>query len=158
MRPRAGFGDERPVKRQKLQQSITNMLGLIGPKFVEVAGVQLLCPYCHHKFRAPQGLVAHKHMHERAGHRIQKQRKLKFERPLESLVPAKASPIRRPEKLVGIGQKEKLPKSPSSVKKDLPAAKVSAKNEVMTRRFTVSEKLQIIEKAKELKNLSATCR
>ena len=36
MRQNAGFREERPAKRQKLQQSITNMFGRIGPKFVEV--------------------------------------------------------------------------------------------------------------------------
>ena len=82
MRQNAGFKEERPIKRQKLQQSITNMFGRIGPKFVEVVGVQLLCPYCHRKFRAPQGLVAHKHMHERNEHTIPQQRKLKFRNPL----------------------------------------------------------------------------
>ena len=37
-----------------------------SPKFVEASGVQLLCPYCHYKFRAPEGLIAYKHMHELA--------------------------------------------------------------------------------------------
>ena len=49
-----------------------------SPKFVEASGVQLLCPYCHHKFRAPQGLIAHKHMHEQAGDTIYPMEKFKF--------------------------------------------------------------------------------
>lgn len=36
MRQIAGFREERPAKRQKLQLYITNMFGRIGPKFVEV--------------------------------------------------------------------------------------------------------------------------
>ena len=54
-------------KRQKLQQSIKSMFLRSGPKFVEGDGVQPICRYCNRKFRAPQGLVVHIHMHERAG-------------------------------------------------------------------------------------------
>ena len=43
------------------------MFGVNCSKFVEVSGVKLLCRYRHHKFPAPQGLVAHKYIHERAG-------------------------------------------------------------------------------------------
>ena len=52
---------------QKLQGSIRSMFVQSGPKFVETVGVQLTCRYCDRKFKAPQGLVAHIHMHERAG-------------------------------------------------------------------------------------------
>ena len=54
-----------------------------GPKFVQIVGVQILCPYCHKKFKAPQGLVSHKHMHERAGHVVSKLKKHDAKRPLE---------------------------------------------------------------------------
>ena len=43
------------------------MFGLNGSKFVEVSGVKLICRYWHHKFPAPQGIVAHKYIYERAG-------------------------------------------------------------------------------------------
>ena len=42
-------------KRNKLKHTITSMFSGDSPKFVEASGIQLLCPYCHHKFRAPQG-------------------------------------------------------------------------------------------------------
>ena len=54
-------------KPPKLQRSIRSMFEESGPKFVEAAGVQLQCRYCSKKFRAPQGLAAHIHMHQRAG-------------------------------------------------------------------------------------------
>ena len=57
-------------KRRKLQQSIRSMFQRSAPKFVEAVGVQLVCRYCNRKFRAPQGLSAHIHMHERAGDQI----------------------------------------------------------------------------------------
>ena len=62
--------NEQRCKRPKLQQSITSMFGASEPKFVEVLGVQLACPYCHRKFRAPQGLANHKFMHERARDKV----------------------------------------------------------------------------------------
>ena len=58
---------QRRGKPQKLQRSIRSMFVQSGPKFVETVGVQLTCRYCDRKFKAPQGLVAHIHMHERAG-------------------------------------------------------------------------------------------
>ena len=62
--------NDRQPKQVKVQRTITSMFRADGPKFVETTGVQLVCPYCGHKFRAPQGLVSHKHMHERAGDKI----------------------------------------------------------------------------------------
>ena len=47
--------NHRPSKRAKVQQSITSMFHGIGPRFVEASGTQVVCPYCQHKFRAPQG-------------------------------------------------------------------------------------------------------
>ena len=75
---------ERPSKRPKLQQSITSLFHSIGPRFVEAIGTQLVCPYCQRKFRAPQGLVAHRHMHERRGDVISRQTKIKFKKPSRS--------------------------------------------------------------------------
>ena len=49
--------------------------------------MQLLCPYCHKKFKAPQGLVSHKHMHERAGHVVSKLKRRDAKRPLEQIFP-----------------------------------------------------------------------
>ena len=55
MEQKSEFHIERASKRPKLQQSITSMFDRTRPKFVETSGTQLLCPYCGHKFRAPQG-------------------------------------------------------------------------------------------------------
>ena len=54
---------------------------------MEVVGVQLLCPYYHNKFKAPQGLVSHKHMHERAGHVVLKRKKRDAKRSFEQVFP-----------------------------------------------------------------------
>ena len=62
--------NDRENKRLKIQPVITSMSGVQGPKFVEVSGLQLIYPYCNHKFRPPQGSVAQKQMHERAGDTI----------------------------------------------------------------------------------------
>ena len=43
------------------QRTLTSLCRVNCPKFVAVSGVHsFICPYCHHKFRAAQGLVAHK--------------------------------------------------------------------------------------------------
>ena len=34
------------------------MFGIQGQKFVEAIGTQLICPYCRHKLRARQVLIA----------------------------------------------------------------------------------------------------
>ena len=52
--------NDRKDKRLKIQRIITSMSGVQDPKFVEISGLQLICPYCNHKFRPPQGLVVHK--------------------------------------------------------------------------------------------------
>ena len=54
-------------KRIKLQQNIRSMFLRKGPKFTEAVGLQLVCRYCSRKFKAPQGLTVHLHMHQRAG-------------------------------------------------------------------------------------------
>ena len=153
--------DERAPKRPKVQQAITNMFTREGPKFVEVVGVQLLCPYCHKKFKAPQGLVSHKHMHERAGHVVQKQKKRDVKRPLEQTFP-----IRRLRRKVEKSAASQILIAPPKVNNDPerentgapPAKAETIKRELMTRRFSISEKLMIIKKAKEMDNISATCR
>ena len=38
-----------------------------GPRYVEAPDIQQICGYCNRKFRAPQGLIVHLRMHERAG-------------------------------------------------------------------------------------------
>ena len=58
--------DREPDSNNK-QWTITSMLNKGGPKYVEVTRVQLEFPYYNRKIRAPQGLVNHKYMHERAG-------------------------------------------------------------------------------------------
>ena len=153
--------DGRPLKRPKVQQSLTNMFSREGPKFVEVVGVQLLCPYCHRKFRAPQGLVVHKYMHERAGHVIRKRRKAGYRPPSVLPFQFKVAQDKRDEPMsnecVSTPPKRKIhPKVENSV--DMPAQVGSVKRQLMTRRFSVAEKLRIIEKAKKLDNISATCR
>ena len=62
--------NDRQPKQGKAQRTITSMFRADGPKFVETTCVKLLCPYFGHKFRASQGLVSHKHMHERTGDKI----------------------------------------------------------------------------------------
>ena len=63
------FGQRRG-KPQKLQRSIGSMFVQSGPKFVEAVGLKLTCRYCARKFKAPQGLVSHIHMHERVGMKL----------------------------------------------------------------------------------------
>ena len=57
----------RKHKRPRLQQNIKSMFLNAGPKFTDAVGLQPVCRYCNLKFRAPQGLSVHLHMHERAG-------------------------------------------------------------------------------------------
>ena len=54
-------------KKPKLQQTITSMFTGDLPTFVEAVGVQLQCPYCNRKLRAPQGLVINHNPHPSAG-------------------------------------------------------------------------------------------
>ena len=108
----------------------------------------------------PEGLVAHKYMHERAGDTIPINRKRKIgkpfiiRRPLGQNLRIKASakaieknpfPLeKRP--LENKSSEESHPKNPE----------ISVKMEHMTRRFTIKEKLRIIDKFRELNNVSAT--
>ena len=133
------------AKKPRLQQNIRSMFLSTGPKFVYAVGLQPVCRYCNRKFKAPQGLVVHLHMHERAGD-------LPMAIELQENIP-------RPDKLVrqqpsdvkfSDPQQRKLKdKSPAKkVLKKEPASQEAEKQ--MTRRFTVAEKLQIIEKFKDV--------
>ena len=66
-------------KRSNLQQTRTSMFTGDLPTFVAVGGVQLQCPYYNRKLLASQGLVAHRHMHERAGDSMHPMQKIKIE-------------------------------------------------------------------------------
>ena len=137
------------------------------PKFVEAPGVQLVCPYCGHKFRAPQGLVSHKHMHERAGDKIRPKEKpyvFKF-----SSKPSKPGPPDIRERNSPAIAKVCPPSKPlvegegtepeDSANQIFPTDLLSPNTmKLMTRRFSVAGKLEIIDKFKELNNISATCR
>ena len=70
MKRRVHDNSDREPGRSNLQRTITSMFNQGGPRFVEVTGVQLVFPHCNCKFRAPQGLVNHKYMHERAGYTL----------------------------------------------------------------------------------------
>ena len=59
MKRKPGFCNETELKRPKLQQYLLSMFNLLGPKFVEAPGTQLVCPYFQHKFRAGQGVEPH---------------------------------------------------------------------------------------------------
>ena len=129
-----------------------------GPKFVEACGIQLVCPYCRRKFKAPQGLVAHKHMHERAGDSIHPKKVLMVKRQISN-----------PEKEVAADNKRNIKLPPTVVEKarkdvvlskhtDSQSKVVGKPTQFMSRRFTIVEKLEIIDKYKTLKNISETCR
>ena len=152
----SNFGDVRRNKRQKPQQNLTSMFRPGEPKFVEVTGVQLSCPYCNLKFRAPQGLVNHKYMHERRGDKIPKPGRPRILNPLAvapspqlSKVPLKVQKPLAPAAVTDPRVQAPLPDAVTAPTVD---------NSCMTRRFTVQEKLQIIDKHKERDNISATCR
>ena len=141
MKRGSNFIGARSCKRQKLQQSIKSMLLRSEPKFVEGPGLQPVCRFCKRKFLAPQGLVAHLHMHERAGDEmvLSKNQSAQLREP-------QPQPL---DEVLESSAKENLP--------ELPPQPAPVKI-LMTRRFTVSEKLRIIDKFKETKNTSETCR
>ena len=150
-------------KRPKLLQSIKSMFSVSGPKFVEALGTQLLCPYCQCKFRVPQGLVTPKNMHERAGDSVLKRRKLNTMWISMSSSECKAnSNFEHHPKLssiVPLPLKQEIPDHiAKSSDNSAPCVKVDVKPDQMTRRFTIKEKLEIIDKSEELDNVSATCR
>ena len=133
---------ERQRKRRKLQQSIRTMFKRTGPKFVEAVGVQLVCRYCNRKFKAPQGLSAHIHMHERAGDFLC-QLEEKREQPLNSL--ERFSHIEFEELDSSIQPSVRLAKSPPDRILWLAEPASLPEQVVMTRRFTIAEKLRIID-------------
>ena len=139
-------------KRRKLQQSIWSMFHRSAPKFVEAVGVQLVCRYCNRKFRAPQGLSAHLHMHERAGDQVILHDKLQN---LSLSRPASSQPVVNDEVKSSI---ESRVRSQAVNVLNVEKPILSPTPGLMTRRFTVAEKLRIIDYFNESKNISATCR
>ena len=145
----------RKRKRPELQQSITSMFRRSGPKFVEAVGVQIVCKYCHRRLKAPQGLAAHIHMHERAGDAILRE---KLEEEIQSDLPAPLS-VPADEGKVNVDPVSALEND--SVQPDSKSDRaeiVPPSRKLMTRRFTIAEKLRIIDKFKECGNVSMTCR
>ena len=159
--------NDRQSKQVKIQRTITSMFRSDCPKFVEATGVQLICPYCGHKFRAPQGLISHKYMHERAGDKFLPKVKpnvFKFSskpnKPGPPEIRERKSPMIAPVSPPSIppvdGEGTELE---DSAKQASPKDLVSPNTlKSMTRRFSIAEKLEIIDKSKELNNKSATCR
>ena len=138
------FGQRRG-RPSKLQRSIRSMFVKSGPKFVEAVGLQLTCRYCARKFKAPQGLVSHIHMHEQAGDAIMHEE-------------VKVVHADIPSQLRALPIEEEI-KAHAESKEIIQNEVVLAPGRwSMTRRFTVAEKLKIIEKYKETENTSATCR
>ena len=145
----------RKRKRPKLQQSIRSMFRRTGPKFVEAVGVQIVCKYCNRKLKAPQGLAAHIHMHERAGDAILCERQ---EEEIQSDMPA---PLSAPADEGKVNVDPVFAVENDSVQPDSKSDRaeiLSPSRKLMTRRFTIAEKLRIIDKFKECDNVSITCR
>ena len=139
-------------KRRKLQQSIRSMFQRSAPKFVEAVGVQLVCRYCNRKFRAPQGLSAHLYMHERAGDKID----LNDKQQNHSLcIPASSQPVADNEVKSSL---ESSARSHALNVLNLEKPIISTESELMTRPFTIAEKLRIIDHYNDCGNISATCR
>ena len=164
-----GIGADKP-KRQKVQQSLKFMLQHSGPKVVEASGVQPMCRYCKRKFLAPQGLAVHIHMHERAGDvpLPLKSKQTHCNSMIQEDKPTELSSSRYVQQQVrrkplSVIQPQSAPRKSEVVQTPV---KTSLKNEraapltnsSMTRRFTVAEKLVIIEKFRESNNISGTCR
>ena len=51
-------------KKIKVQQTLKSVIFGYHLKFVDSVSVQQVYPYYKHTFRAPQGLLACKHMHQ----------------------------------------------------------------------------------------------
>ena len=145
-------------ENQKRQRSIRSMFKKSGPKFVEAVGLQLQCRYCNRKFKAPQGLVSHIHMHERANDPIlhdEQSPNIRLIQPAPAPANVKDD-VKQPASQPVIANEISKPVKVNinSIKQESkPLAKWS-----MTRRFTVAEKLRIIDKYYKNKNLWATCR
>ena len=132
-------------KRPKLQMSIRSMLVNNGPKFTESVGLQPTCRYCGRMFKSTQSLSTHIYMHERAGDNI--------------LHGSKQVPVRVVQHPAGpVSNLVEEQKSTGKIENHRRIA-VPARPFRMTRRFTIAEKIQIIEKYKENdSNVSVTCR
>ena len=110
----------------------------------------------------PEGLVAHKYMHERAGDTIPINRKRKIGKPF-IVRPPLGQNLRIKASAKAIEKNpfplEKRPLENKSSEESQPKnPEISVKMEHMTRRFTIKEKLRIIDKFKELNNVTATTR
>ena len=158
------------LKRPKLQQSLKFMLQHSGPKVIEAPAVQRMCRYCKRKFLAPQGLAVHLHMHERAGdvplplRHTEKylNNMIKEDNPTE-LASFRYSQQHKQRKPLSVIQPQSAP--PQDVVVQAPVKKsvineraVPPAKSPMMRRFTVAEKLSIIEKFRQSNNISGTCR
>ena len=115
-----------------------------GPKFVEASGVQPVCRYCSRKFRSAQGLTTHIHMHERAG-----DLPVPFRKQQGPHLHARASPA--------VDEDVKSVFHPVAIRVESPIEQVvkrkipvsSPPHVLMTRRFTVAEKLRILHHYQE---------
>ena len=126
-----------------------------GPKFTESVGLQPTCRYCGRMFKSAQGLSTHIYMHERAGdhllHGSEQVPVRVVQQPAAALVPViepsgSASNVDEEQKSKGMIENHGI-------------SAVPARPFRMTRRFTITEKLKIIEKYKENDcNVSVTCR
>ena len=101
-------------------------------------------------------------MHERAGDVILPRNKLKLKNsPKSNVGLSSLAKVKSPPKELGrvsfLIEKKELGKANDSSKQSA-LSSISTPNGQMTRRFTVAEKLRIIDKHKELKNISATTR
>ena len=149
-------GGLRTPKRQKLQMSIRSMILNNGPKFTESLGLQPCCRYCGRKFKAAQGLSAHLLMHERAGDVMPSSELARNPAHNQPLL-ARPHPVSRP--VLSGPPVHQEHKSPIKIEDDVQIV-VPARPAVfsMTRRFTIAEKIRIIDKYKSNRNISATCR
>ena len=144
---------KRNRKRPRLQKNIKSMFLQAGPKFVNAVGLQPVCGYCKRKFRAPQGLSVHLHMHERAGDLPLMQQK----RQKEAKRPAQQNPVQS-SAINPLQPTEANVPEKSIVKVVVKERTSNPVKSSMTRRFTIAEKLQIIEKSKEGGTISENCR
>ena len=108
------------------------------------------------------GLVAHKHMHERARDLPPKRIKRKYKSLIIPSVESKSiAEVQRPPKVPLqqrlVAERKEVGNGKESNNKVTQTANFTPSGQI-TRRFSVAEKLRIIEKHKELKNVSATSR
>ena len=147
-------GGLRTSKRR--QMSVRSMLLNYGPKFTESVGFQPTCRYCGRLFKAAQGLSVHIFMHERAGDVMLRSEQAPNPGDNQILLES-PHPVFRP--VLPGSPVEQEHKSPIKIEDDKQIV-VPERPAVfsMTRRFTIAEKLRIIDKYKSNMNISATCR